>query len=35
MDVVWTALFVAVCAATGGLVIACERWLAPRSKPLR
>ncbi len=35
MDVVWTALFAALCAATGGLVIACERWLAPRSKALR
>ena len=35
MDLIWTALFVALCAGTGGLLYACDRWLAPRAKPLR
>jgi len=35
MDMVWTALFITLCASIGGLMMACERWLAPRSKPVR
>ncbi len=30
MDMVWGGGFAALCIAIGGLVVACERWLAPR-----
>ena len=35
MDLVWTTLFIVLCVGTGGLLWACDRWLAPRSKTTR
>ena len=35
MDLIWTALFIALWAGTGGLLYACDQWLAPRGKALR
>ena len=32
MDLIWTALFIALCAAVGALLHACDQWLAPRSQ---
>ena len=30
MDLVWLLLFVFLCFAIGGLLMLCDRWLAPR-----
>lgn len=30
MELLWLLLFVLLCGAVGGLLLACDRWLAPR-----
>ena len=29
MDLIWLLLFVLLCFAIGGLLMLCDRWLAP------
>ena len=33
MDLIWLLLFTLLCGCIGGLVLACDRWFAPRSTP--
>ncbi len=35
MDLIWLAFFAVLCGCIGGLLLVCDRWLAPRSKTLR
>jgi uncharacterized membrane protein YhhN len=31
MDLIWLVLLVLLASAVGGLLLACDRWLAPRN----